>query len=421
MHSAKHKGVNGEMRINQTRLMETIETSSKIGATTNGDLHRLALTHEDVEMRTQLVHWLETAGLDVTVDDFGNMYGKREGTNPELAPVVIGSHLDTQPYGGKYDGVVGVLSALEVIRTFNDEGVKMPRPIVIVNFTNEEGARFAPPLQGSGGALGELSKTDIYDTEDQEGTRFETALVESGYQGKESERLTGAHAFVELHIEQGPVLEQKQKCIGVVQGIQGMAWLQVHVKGEADHAGSTPMSGRKDALVASSAMITALSRYAESVEDLHITVGRQHVHPNVPNVIPSEVTFSVDMRHHDDHMRTGVIMAIRKILSDTSKRNGVEYTLDTNWHGDTVHFSEKVKNVIAEEASALQYDADQLYSGASHDAKHMSQITDTGMIFVPSVGGKSHQEAEYTSAEDIEKGANLLLNVTKRLAKEKEI
>ncbi|SDJ04304.1 N-carbamoyl-L-amino-acid hydrolase [Natribacillus halophilus] len=406
------------MKINGSRLMETIETSAVIGATENGGLHRLTLSKEDEEMRATFTRWLETAELQVTVDDFGNMYGRREGTNPELSPVVIGSHLDTQPYGGKYDGIVGVLAALEVIRTLNDEGVKTERPIVIINFTNEEGARFAPPLLGSGGAIGEFSKTNVYDTKDTEGTRFETALVDSGYQGEEDDRLTDAHAFLELHIEQGPVLEEKQKSIGVVQGIQGLAWFQVHVKGEADHAGTTPMSGRKDALVAASAMVTALSRYGNSIEELVLTVGTLQVHPSAPNIVPSDVTFTIDMRHPDDYMRKGVPMAIHKILSDTSKNYNVDFTMETNYQAETIHFPEKIQNVLAEETDALGYGKELFYSGASHDAKHMSRITDSGMIFVPSVNGKSHHEEEYTSAADIEKGANVLLRATKRLADE---
>ncbi|QDI92450.1 Zn-dependent hydrolase [Salicibibacter halophilus] len=408
------------MRIDLQRLMETINTSAAMGATENGGLHRLTLANEDTEMRGTFVHWLETAGLEVTVDDFGNIYGRREGTNPDLSPVVIGSHLDTQPYGGKYDGVIGVLAALEVIRTLNDEDIKTERPIVIVNFTNEEGARFTPPLLGSGAVIGDLSKTTVYDTKDAEGTRFETALYESGYQGEEVHRLREAHAFVELHIEQGPVLEQKQKSIGVVQGIQGLAWLTVHVKGEADHAGTTPMSGRKDALVAASAMVTALSRYAASVEELVITVGTLQVAPSAPNVVPSDAAFTIDMRHPDDHMRKGVPMAIRKIIADTSKMYNVDFELETKYQAETVHFPERIQNVLLKETSSLEYESEKFYSGASHDAKNMSSIAETGMIFVPSVNGKSHHEEEYTNDADIEKGANVLLRATKRLADENE-
>ncbi|WP_246476531.1 M20 family metallo-hydrolase [Salicibibacter cibi] len=327
--------------------------------------------------------------------------------------------MDTQPYGGKYDGVIGVLTALEVIRTLNDKDIKTERPIVIVNFTNEEGARFMPPLLGSGAALGDVSKTSVYETVDAEGINFETALHESGYQGKEAHRIKDAHAFIELHIEQGPVLEQRQKSIGIVQGIQGLAWLTVHVKGEADHAGTTPMSGRKDALVAASSMVTALSKYASSVEELVITVGTLQVAPSAPNVIPSDVTFTIDMRHPDDHMRKGVPMAIRKIISDTSKMYDVDFTLETNAQTETVHFPERIRNILLEETSSLEYEAEQLYSGASHDAKNMSRIAETGMIFVPSANGKSHHEEEYTSDADIEKGANVLLRAAKRLADEK--
>ncbi|AXF57308.1 M20 family metallo-hydrolase [Salicibibacter kimchii] len=407
------------MMINSKRLMETINTSAAIGATENAGLHRLTLSNEDMEMRATFVHWLETARLQVTVDDFGNMYGRREGTNPDLSPVVIGSHLDTQPYGGKYDGIIGVLTALEVIRTLNDEGIKTERPIVIVNFTNEEGARFTPPLLGSGAVIGDYSKSSVYDTVDAEGTRFETALHESGYQGEEGHRLRDAHAFMELHIEQGPVLEQKQKSIGVVQGIQGLAWMTVHIKGEADHAGTIPMSGRKDALVAASSMVTALSKYAASVEDLVITVGTLQVAPSSPNVVPSDVTFTIDMRHPDDHMRKGVPMAIRKIISDTSKMYGVDFALETDYQAETVHFPERIQHILLEETASHGYEAEQFYSGASHDAKNMSRIAETAMIFVPSANGKSHHEEEYTSGADIEKGANVLLGATKRLANEK--
>jgi len=403
--------------INPKRLHESFLVSAGIGTLPNGGLSRLALSDADKVMRDTFVRWLEEAGLAVRVDDFGNIYGRREGKDKEAAAILIGSHLDTQPQGGKYDGIIGVLSALEVVRTLNDHGIETLRPIEIVNFTNEEGARFEPPMLGSGGVAQIFEEEFVWSREDREGIRFGDELKRIGYAGEKANRAKNIHRYVELHIEQGPVLEHEGISVAAVEGIQGMTWLEVKLKGQADHAGPTPMSMRKDALVAAAKMITAIQQTAKEIDETATTtVGRISVLPGVVNCVPGEVVFSVDIRHFDDGLREKMIEIIREKISTIAAVEQVEIEIKTLWDIRSTQFSQEIVELVLEAASRYGYSARKMVSGAGHDAKYMNDIVPSGMIFVPSVGGKSHCEEEYTHWEDVVKGANVLLHVVRSLA-----
>lgn len=403
--------------INRARMEGTMEASARIGATADGGLHRLALSDQDKKMRDLFVQWLREADLDVKVDDLGNIYGYRPGSNKHLEPVVLGSHLDTQPNGGRFDGVLGVLSALEVVRTFNDRGIETERTIVVANFTNEEGARFEPSMLGSGGLSGVYDSEYIFSRQDRDGQTFGEELQRIGYKGKPENRLKGIYRYVELHVEQGPYLESSGHSIGAVEGVQGIACLQVSVKGEQNHAGTTPMETRKDALVTAAKMIADLNRLArESDEGTKVTVGRMSVEPNVSNCVPGEVTFTVDIRHYDDEIRNRTIEMVKDRLGTLAGAEDVELEIELLWHTPSTAFAKDVVNLILEGAQYFRYSARTIISGAGHDAQHIHKMAPSAMIFVPSVHGKSHCAEEFTAMDDIEKGANTLLYVTYRLA-----
>lgn len=402
--------------INEDRFLNTFTISSSIGTTENGGLNRLALSNKDKEIRDVFIKWLKEAGLTVRIDDFGNIYGRREGKLKDAPAVAMGSHLDTQPTGGCYDGVLGVLSALEVIRVLNDEQIETDYPIEIINFTNEEGARFRPPMLGSGGVAGVFEKKFVYESTDDNGTTYESALKEIGYQGKKENRIRDAKNFIEIHIEQGPILDQKDKDIGVVGGIQGMSWLHIDVIGATNHAGPTPMDSRKDALVAASAMILKANELPQKFPGLLTTVGKIDNHPNVVNVISGETSFKLDIRHPEDGVRDEAIDYFKKEIKKIASKYQTEVSITSDWDSPAVHFSEEVIDAITDSSHELGYSTYDLFSGPGHDAKYMSVLANTGMIFVKSIDGISHNEKELTQDEDLIKGANVLLSVMLRLA-----
>ncbi len=411
----------GEMNlcVNIARLKETIGKSAEIGTIPGNGLRRLALSDEDKRMRDLFLEWMKQAGLETRIDDFGNMYGRRKG-QADLPPIVVGSHLDTQPNGGRFDGILGVLAALEVIRTLNDHQIETLRPIEIVNFTNEEGARFEPPLLGSGGATGIFDEEFVYSRTDCDEKTFKDELNRIGYQGEKSNRLGEIHSFIELHIEQGPVLENEQVAIGAVQGIKGMTWLEIKVTGESGHAGPTPMALRRDALLAVSKLIVHIENKAKrSDSDMSITVGRMALSPNVVNCIPKEVVFSLDVRHSDDEVKGKFIEELRRELQQIAVEEEVQLEITDLWEAEAASFSEELVQQVMESANTLGYSAKKMMSGAGHDAKYMNEIAPTCMIFIPSVGGISHVEAELSYDEDIEKGANVLLHTVLEVANDK--
>lgn len=404
------------MQINFERLKQTIEKSAQIGTIPNQGLRRLALAEEDKAMREIFMEWLQDADLETSFDDFGNMYGRRKGKE-ELSPVLIGSHLDTQPNGGRFDGVLGVLTALEVVRSLEDYQIETRRPIVVVNFTNEEGARFEPPLLGSGGLTGIFDRDFVYSRKDREGHTFEEELTNIGFKGEQADRINQLHSYLELHIEQGPILENEQVSIGAVDGVQGMTWFELTVKGEGGHAGPTPMSVRKDALLAASKLMLQIEEKAEQFDPgISFTIGQIQAKPDVINCIPEEVVFSLDIRHIDDAVREEFITEIEQNLKSNAAKLHVDLSIEKLWEVKTTVFHPKIVSQVIHSANKSDYSVKQMYSGAGHDAKYMSEVAPTGMIFLPSVGGKSHVESELTLDKDIEKGANVLLDSVIQLA-----
>lgn len=406
-----------KLKININRLMKTIEESALIGELPGGGICRLALTDEDKKMRNTFIQWLKDSKLEVRVDDFGNIYGRREGINPDAPAVLIGSHMDTQPEGGHFDGILGVLAGLEVIRTLNDFNVLTDRPIEIINFTNEEGSRFEPPILGAGGVSGHFDKEFVYSRKDRDGKTFLEELKRIGYHGEEGSRFQNNHCYIELHIEQGPVLENKGIDIGVVTGIQGIDWLEVKITGQSDHAGPTPINMRKDALYVAAKLIQSIrDTIVNQNSEATATVGRMEIKPNSINCVPGEVVFSVDIRHSDNTVKEHLTQLIIDKISISAATEQVIIEAKKIWETSASHFSAELIDIISETSNELGYSSQKMISGAGHDSKYMNEITPTAMIFIQSADGKSHCKEEFTSKDSIDKGTNVLLRTICKLA-----
>lgn len=404
------------MRISIDRLMQSLEDMWQIGATAKGGVHRLALTNADRDARNLLRTWFEDAGLAVRVDDFGNVIGRRAGTQ-DLPTVIIGSHLDTVPMGGRYDGTLGVLAGLEVVRAINDAGLETVHPIEIVNWTAEEGSRFRPSLFGSRGALGRLDFDVAMDAHDDAGVRAGDELHRIGYAGDIANRPTQASAYLELHIEQGPILEAENLPVGLVQGIIGQTWFDVTADGRAGHAGANPMHLRKDALVAASQMVLEIRRLAtETVEYGVATVGQVKVEPGAMNVVPSRVTFTIDLRCASSADMAMITAGIEAAARSVEEREGVSVTIAGGGPDESTPFNESIMTTIREAIGAEGLPLRELWSGAGHDAGPAALHWPSGMVFVRSKDGLSHAEAEYSSPEDIAAATAVLLRTTVALA-----
>jgi N-carbamoyl-L-amino-acid hydrolase len=405
------------LRVDGTRLWESIMEMAKIGALPGGGCGRLALTDEDKRARDLFASWCERAGCTVTVDEMGNMFARRPGRNAALPPVAAGSHLDTQPHGGKFDGIFGVLAALEVVRTLNDAGVETQAPIEAINWTNEEGSRFAPAMIASGVFAGLFDRDFAYRIESPDGETLGDELARIGYKGAET---CGEHplgALFEAHIEQGPILERSGVPIGVVGGAQGQRWYDIEVRGRDSHAGTTPMPTRKDALVAA-------ARMAARIEDIALgkaphavgTVGQFDVSPNSRNTIPGEVRFSVDIRHPDAGVLAEMDTEIRESFTAIAERAGVDVAVDQIWEKPPIEFDPRCVAAVREAAAGLGYGHQDIVSGAGHDACQVCEVAPTGMIFVPCEDGISHNEIESATPEDLEMGCNVLLHAMLAMA-----
>ena len=404
------------IKCNPNRLEKLIDLFSLFGKTDNNGVTRLSLSAEDIAARQKFQTLCEEIGMTVTYDDMGTMYATLPGKR-NLPPIVIGSHLDSVIKGGRFDGVLGVLTALETVYTIKDENIELDYPITIVNFTNEEGARFEPSLMSSGVLSGKFDKTKMFASTDKNGITFAQALNESGFEGSEKNRLKEASAYIELHIEQGPVLERKNLDIGVVVGVLGMVCYEITVNGESNHAGTTPISMRKDPMFTTANMIADMQKQLQRLDsDLVYTIGRINAYPNIHTVIPSEVTFTLEARHQDP----GVIAEVSRIVEQLPKNlNECSIKSTLLWDRDTVDFNEEVINALEYTCQELGYKENRMYSGAGHDAQFIASYIPTAMIFVPSVNGYSHREDELTSYEDCAKGANVLLNSVLKLSREK--
>ena len=403
------------MQTNHQRLIDTLHALAQIGGTPGGGVSRLALTDEDRAGRDQLRTWMEEAGLEVRIDDFGTMTGRRDGTEPGPA-VIMASHCDSVRNGGKYDGAYGVIGGLEVIRTLNDHGITTKRPIELVNWTNEEGVRFEPALLASGAAVGRFDKHYAYDRVDRAGLRFEDELRRIGYLGSEADRPGPCAAYLELHIEQGPVLEAAGLAVGVVEGIVGVTWQEVTVHGHADHAGPSPMPLRRDALAAAATVILAVEEIARAQEGAVGTCGRIAVMPNIINTIPGEAVFSADLRHRDPAILEALVQRLAERVAVIAAERNVEMAIDRFWTSEPTPFAPVVVGAVQEAADELGIPTMRLWSGAAHDAKYAADVWPTGMIFCRSINGLSHCEDEHSEPEDLAAGADVLLGALLRLA-----
>ncbi|MGW6301816.1 allantoate amidohydrolase [Peribacillus butanolivorans] len=397
-----------KLLINGERLSKTLEKFADFGRTVNNGVTRLSLTEEDRLVRDYFCSCCEELGMTVKVDDLGNIYATLAGSE-DKPPIVMGSHMDTVKKGGRFDGILGVVTGLEVVRTLVENNIKPKIPVMIVNFTNEEGARFEPSMMSSGILSGKFEKTIMLQKTDSEGTTFEEALNASGYAGEVESRLKEATAFLELHIEQGPILERESLTIGVVECVLGMVCYEIEVTGESDHAGTTPMNMRKDAFFTTNSLITeARQKLGMLDDDLVFTMGRVNVFPNIHTVIPNKVIFSLEARHKDPNTIRQVEEIIEGLTTPGSK-DGCEIQVTKLWDRDTVWFDKSICDLLEQSTNSLGLSYKRMVSGAGHDAQFIASYIPTAMVFVPSINGKSHCEEELTTWEDCEKGVNVIL------------
>ncbi|PSH67257.1 MULTISPECIES: Zn-dependent hydrolase [Phyllobacterium] len=401
----------GNLRINGDRLWDSLMEMAKIGPGVRGGNNRQTLTDEDGEGRRLFQSWCEKAGLAMGVDTMGNMFFTRAGTDPDALPVYVGSHLDTQPTGGKFDGVLGVLGGLELIRTLNDLNIQTKHPIVVVNWTNEEGTRFAPAMLASGVFAGIHEQDWAYDREDAKGKKFGDELDRIGWKGDESVGARKMHALFELHIEQGPILEAEGKDIGVVTHGQGLWWLQITLTGKESHTGSTPMPMRKNAGL-------GMARITELVHTIAMAhqpgavgaIGHVDVYPNSRNVIPGRVVFTVDIRSPDLATLSAMKAEIEEKAPRIAKELGLEIAIEEAGHFDPVTFNEGCVTAVRNAAERLGYTHRNIVSGAGHDACWINRVAPTAMVMCPCVDGLSHNEDEDISKEWAAAGADVLLH-----------
>lgn len=396
-------------RIDGKRLWDSLMGFASIGATAKGGVRRLTLTDVDRRARDRFRAECEALGLTVRVDAIGNMFARRAGRDPARLPVLFGSHLDSQPSGGKFDGALGVLAGLEVMRSLNDLGIVTEAPVELINWTDEEGSRFGHSLMGSGVWAGVFTRDYAYGLKDTEGVTVETALDAIGYRGGEPAAPFAADAYFELHIEQGPLLEQHEKQIGIVTGAQGMVWYDAVVTGQDSHAGTTPPSARKDALVAAARIIDLVDRLMRARgEDGRGTVGQVLVSPNSRNVVPGEVRFSVEFRHPVDAEVDALDVEFPAAAQAIAAANGVRLDLTTLFKLPAQPFDAACVGLVRQGAAKLGYSTRDIVSGAGHDAVYVARHVPTAMIFTPCKDGLSHNEAESIEPEEAEAGCQVL-------------
>ena len=405
------------MRINGDRLWDALMEMAKIGPGVAGGNNRQTLTDADAEGRALFKQWCDAAGLSMGVDKMGTMFMTRAGTDPDALPVYVGSHLDTQPTGGKYDGVLGVLAALELVRTLNDLDIKTRHPIVVTNWTNEEGARFAPAMMASGVFAGELSLDYAYGRKDQEGKSFGDELKRIGWVGDEDVGARKMHAYYEYHIEQGPILEAEEKQIGVVTHCQGLWWLEFTLSGKEAHTGSTPMAMRVNAGLAMARILEMVQEVAMEAQPNAVGgVGQMVFKPNSRNVLPGTVTFTVDIRTVDQDKLDRMRAAIEKQAAEICEDLGVGCSVEAVGHFDPVTFDPTLVGHVREAAEELGYSHMDIVSGAGHDACWAAKVAPATMVMCPCVGGLSHNEAEEISKEWAVAGADVLLRAVLKTA-----
>ena len=399
------------LRIDGDRLWDTIHAMAEIGPGVAGGSNRQTVTDEDGEGRRLFQRWCEDAGLTMGVDQMGTMFMRREGTDPDALPVYVGSHLDTQPTGGRYDGVLGVLAGLEIIRTMNDLDIRTRHPIVVTNWTNEEGTRFAPAMMASGVFAGVLDQADVYGHTDAEGKTFGDELERIGWKGTETVGDRKMHAFFELHIEQGPILEAEGKDIGVVTHGQGLRWIECTVTGKESHTGSTPMPMRRNAgrgLAQITELVHAIAM--DNAPNAVGAIGHVDVYPNSRNIIPGKVVFTVDFRSHELATLLGMYDRFMDEAPKLCADIGVEFSAEIVGQFDPPAFDEGCVTMIREAAERLGYSHRDIISGAGHDACWINRVAPTAMVMCPCVDGLSHNEAEDITKQWAKAGADVLFH-----------
>jgi len=402
----------GDAVINRDRLWQSHMAMAEIGPTPGGGSCRLALTDQDKEGRDLFVSWCKDAGCRLRIDRLGNIFARRAGTEDGAAPVMTGSHLDTQPLGGRFDGIFGVLAGLEAVRALNDAGATTRRPLDIVVWTDEEGVRFRSGIMGSGVFCGLEDLEGALAKTDEEGRTVADELVRIGYAGTEPVGGTPVHAYFEAHIEQGPVLEREGFSVGVVEGAQGSRRFRVTVGGEEGHAGTLPMTGRRDALLGAARMVDAINKVAFTHDPLPvITVGSMFVRPNSPNTVPGQAVFTIDSRHRDAATLAAMDEQMRAACAAIAKADGLTLRMEQISDSAPAAFDTACVDSVRAAAAALGIAHRDIYSGAGHDACNVNHIAPTGMIFVPCEGGISHNEKENAKPEDLAAGAAVLLRV----------
>lgn len=407
--------------MNAHRFQRDFCAIAQFGILANGGVSRLAFTKEDQDARNYLIQQMQAAGLEVTVDGFGNIRGRRAGRDNHLPAVIMGSHLDTVPQGGHYDGVIGVLAGLEVIRTLNDQQITTKHPIELINFAAEESSRFGLATLGSKGITGQLSCDQAKQITDREGLSLYDVLTRSGYPvDNAAEYVLDADsvaAFLELHIEQGPVLENEGIDVGLVTAIAAPSRFKLTIVGRSDHSGNTPMTMRQDALVAAAELVLAVEQLAVQASDSAVaTVGVLEVQPNAMNVIPGQVSMTIDLRDTDMAQKDRLVQQLQQTIDEISQRRGVVINCHRLCHDRPVQLDSALLTTLEQIAQQRQLSSKQMPSGAGHDAMHLAGIAPTALIFVPSIDGVSHNVGEKSTLQAISKGADLLCHAVRQLA-----
>lgn len=399
------------LRVNGERLWRRLMAMAAIGATAKGGCNRQALTDEDKAGRDLFLSWARTAGCAIAIDEMGNIFARRAGSDDRLPPVLMGSHLDTQPTGGKFDGVYGVLAGLEVVETLNDSKLTTDHPLEVAVWTNEEGARFNPAMIGSGVFAGVFSLDDAYALTDKAGLRLGSELERIGYRGSHPCRARPLKAAFEAHIEQGPILESAGVAIGRVTGVQGIRWYDVALKGEPVHAGPTPMDRRQDVFRALPDIISGTYALAAAHgEGARATFGDIAVSPGVRNTVPADLRLAVDLRHPDQASLDAMDQRFRSLVNSAADKARCPANVTEVWRSPAVRFDAGCLKSIANAAQRLGYETLDMISGAGHDSVYLARVAPTAMIFIPCAGGISHNEMEDATPGHLTAGANVLLH-----------
>jgi N-carbamoyl-L-amino-acid hydrolase len=399
------------LTINGARLWDSLMELAKIGATEKGGVCRLTLTDLDKAARDLFASWCKAAGATIKVDRLGNVFARREGRDPKRAPVMTGSHIDTQPTGGKFDGAYGVMAGLEVLRTLHETGIETEAPIEVAVWTNEEGARFAPAMMGSGVFAGIFKEDEIKVKTDREGVTLDAALRKIGYAGSEPVGGRKIGAFFECHIEQGPILEADGKTIGVVTGGQAQRWYEVNITGSESHAGTTPMERRRDALLGAARIIDMVNHIGMThLPSARATCGVIESHPQSRNTVPGRVFLTVEFRHPDEAELSVMDQTFRAHAARITGELGLGLEIQKIWHFPATPFSADCIAAVREAAKTRGYSHRDIISGAGHDALYMARVAPTAMIFVPCADGISHNEIESAKADELAAGCQVLLD-----------